>query len=1686
MYLKYILAIVIGLSLITPGNAQQLNWKETSNFSFDAQTDRLAGGGDKSTESYILSHETLWTNDIGSTEISDFMLQNAGLTAGSDIPSLILFFTFEDTFSLSEVDQNAYSISYSSTDKTLDIRGPNGSIALLNNITLAQNDVLKIEKTDTNKIVLQYNTQQYLITDNFLENGRVALYTNAQDLSFQITNNGFRGPDPNPSIVVLDGDKNWVMAKTYDNAGILTSASVGYYDCLGKPTQNQSRDFDTNRTWASEVRYDYQGRPALQTYSAPLAGTSNDFQYSNSFVQQLDGTELTTGELEGDPGNPPSLNSNLEGSVAWYFSNNNNLEPYQDIAENRPYVRNIYDELNPGNVRAVSGGKILDANGNGQDDGLLDRNPQGFSYTVPAAQEMYYVFGKNYFEGPDHSLGKEVILTSHKNVSIDPHGNEVVSFSDSDGNILATARSGGVTNYEIVVTIKNQNYVDVHIPNGITNNDVQWLGNASGYQVWDLRTGLQKTPWEVTGGHLYRIVYPNTNGGTTYITQAGGINTEAGAKGIRYPVNYYDYSLNYYDEAGRLKTTTQPNGFDTAAFDLSTPAPNHSMLTSYVQNASGELKATSSPDEGSVQFVYREDGQIRFSRNEKQGLAGEFSYTNYDALGRPIESGAYAGMSTTFTALSNNAPQCVAASRITASPGEVTKDGVNTWHSAGFYSSEQTGIENFRISFQVPKELRAAIGVSQTPFTGNVKDHTQVEYTMYFRWNQVSIYHLGQLLTLSAASYDPDDTMHIERIGNALTFKKNQEILHVVYLEEPLADYVIDGSIFSANHSVTNISLKELDQFGTDTPTFPPLPGPDDPIDPNNCREQVFTLYDVPDTSGLHAVLYPNTFGGIQGIQREQQFVAGNVSKTWTETPETNTTWYSYDVYGRVEWMVQNINGLGPKTIDYEYDEATGQVTRVLYQKEDANERFTHKYTYNEVGQLVTVETSRDNLNFVEHARYTYYETGELKRIILAEGLQGTDYVYNLGRQLKAINHPNLTNTDDPGNDGNNAFGMILDYYQKDYTRNVAGIGDSPSGINRFDGNIKGSRWGTQGIHTNGNQSGYSYQYNDNGWLSNATFSSINGNTYTSGVSPDYSVSSLTYDANGNIQTLRRTRDFVGTSNLMDDLQYHYIEGTNQLDYVDDTSGNTEDDGDIKDQNSGNYLYNEIGQLVHNSQDDLTYSYFINGLVNEVYTQDNQGIKQGVAFTYDDRGHRINKKQFSTQPGVGESNTYYVRDANGQPMAIYNMNDGSTSEILIPTIEYPIYGVSRIGVGNNEDVYKYQLTDHLGNVRGVIQRDYTPQVVLSEDFEQGVVNTPPWHSFQNTSVSVLNGQLRADVSNIPDKNHIKLSFTAVAHKTYTIAFDVNLTNTPYTLYYGIDGNDLGSENTNGTVSFQYTSLQGGTTDIHFNLDTDPTVPVFANYYTLDNVIVTDISTNNTPIMLAYKDYYPFGMPMPRRNVEGEYRYGYQGEYAETDPETEMPAFELRLWDARLGRWLTTDPAGQYNSPYMGMGNNPISRIDPDGGYDVYQKQADGSYKWVEASDDFVILDEEGNEINKLEFTFSLFSGFLKRNSEYDEAINYIYYSGIASWSDYSSLTAHKLDADLNQMAEGVKTGIEVSMGAYGILKNPKALINFFKFADETKTGTILILNAVGAKAKELKSITSPRFWKSYGKLPDDI
>jgi RHS repeat-associated protein len=55
---------------------------------------------------------------------------------------------------------------------------------------------------------------------------------------------------------------------------------------------------------------------------------------------------------------------------------------------------------------------------------------------------------------------------------------------------------------------------------------------------------------------------------------------------------------------------------------------------------------------------------------------------------------------------------------------------------------------------------------------------------------------------------------------------------------------------------------------------------------------------------------------------------------------------------------------------------------------------------------------------------------------------------------------------------------------------------------------------------------------------------------------------------------------------------------------------------------------------------------------------------------------------------------------------------------------------------------------------------------------------------------------------------------------------------------------------------------------------------------------------------------------------------------ELDDETELDYFGARYLDPMLGLWISVDPARQFASPYLYVGNgaNPVNGVDPDGNY----------------------------------------------------------------------------------------------------------------------------------------------------------
>ncbi len=83
------------------------------------------------------------------------------------------------------------------------------------------------------------------------------------------------------------------------------------------------------------------------------------------------------------------------------------------------------------------------------------------------------------------------------------------------------------------------------------------------------------------------------------------------------------------------------------------------------------------------------------------------------------------------------------------------------------------------------------------------------------------------------------------------------------------------------------------------------------------------------------------------------------------------------------------------------------------------------------------------------------------------------------------------------------------------------------------------------------------------------------------------------------------------------------------------------------------------------------------------------------------------------------------------------------------------------------------------------------------------------------------------------------------------------------------------------------------------------------------------------------DYYSYGALLPGRNSISGYRFAFQGKEKDDEIKGNGDSYDFgaRIYDPRLGRWLSIDPLGEttpQRSPYNGMGNNPVLMKDGNG------------------------------------------------------------------------------------------------------------------------------------------------------------
>lgn len=454
-----------------------------------------------------------------------------------------------------------------------------------------------------------------------------------------------------------------------------------------------------------------------------------------------------------------------------------------------------------------------------------------------------------------------------------------------------------------------------------------------------------------------------------------------------------------------------------------------------------------------------------------------------------------------------------------------------------------------------------------------------------------------------------------------------------------------------------------------------------------------YTFYDNYNFAGAFSYVAADTGKTSVGINRSAESFPTSASTlaqgliTGTKirvlgTDQWLTTTTYYDIKGRV---IQTIgeNQPGGKDINtFQYDFNSRLLSSYL-RHQNPRSTLTPQTTlltlntYDGVGKLISV-TKRLNDDANQDrviTANTYDELGKLQRKRLnvtgtSTQLDTITYTYNIRGWLQGINkaYVNTTGT-------TNYFGEELSY-DFGFTRN------------QYNGNITGAKWkgANDGI---ARAFGYSYDWNNR--LTGADFTQNSSGAWAN-TTVDFSVSNLTYDANGNIVSMKQ-QGMIGTvSSAIDRLKYNYQSGSNKLLSVKDTSNTLS--AKLQDFNDGtndgnDYAYDGRGNLITDLNKGITViTYNHLSLPEKVFVKS----KGTITYLYDATGVKLKKTVVDSlaSPVKTTVSDYIAGLLYEQDTLLYIGHD----EGLIR----PLYDSGK----SIQYTYDYFEKDHLGNVRVVL------------------------------------------------------------------------------------------------------------------------------------------------------------------------------------------------------------------------------------------------------------------------------------------------------------------------------------------------------------------------------------------------
>lgn len=357
--------------------------------------------------------------------------------------------------------------------------------------------------------------------------------------------------------------------------------------------------------------------------------------------------------------------------------------------------------------------------------------------------------------------------------------------------------------------------------------------------------------------------------------------------------------------------------------------------------------------------------------------------------------------------------------------------------------------------------------------------------------------------------------------------------------------------------------------------------------------------------------------------------------------------------------------------------------------------------------------------------------------------------------------------------------------------------------------------------------------------------------------------------------------------------QYH---ATNRLAYVTDGAAGANYNTDIDNQATDNYKYDAVGNLIEDAAEEIAaIEWNANGKIKSIQRTATSN-KSDLEFVYDAAGNRI-IKIVKPRDGAGLKSqlhwtyTYYVRDANGNVMAVYqrsfqHISDADYNDQL-NCAELHLYGSKRVGTNNVDSLATYtftdaSFTDNYGNTFGAAIYDALPPV------------TPCTTACKNNYRRKL-GKKQYEIP-----NHLGNVLATVSDRKLS--------------------KDVYSYTTSGSGNYKYDAVRNMYHAVTAGTGTH-------NRVTSSSDNKTDWYTAD---VISYSDYYAYGEQQHGR-FGGVYRYDFNGK--ETDPESDLQDYGARIYNNRLGKWLSTDPLqADYPSisPYTYVANTPLQAIDPDG------------------------------------------------------------------------------------------------------------------------------------------------------------